>query len=230
MNITDIVNKTYFLTKTNSSSFPSADMLILINNALERVHSLIDTADGRWQFDDNNQTDLPIATTALVADQQDYSLANSHLRITRVEVKDESGNWRLLKAMDEEDVSDTAMSEFEETSGVPVYYDKLGISVFLYPKPSYSQAASLKIYYDRGPALYTSGEVTTGTKQPGFNSLYHDLIPLWVSYEYAFANGLPTANKFLEEINRKEDMLVKDFSSRSKDDRVIITPKPINFI
>ena len=37
-----------------------------INEALNRVASLIMTADGRWQWDDTNTTDYPIGTTDLV--------------------------------------------------------------------------------------------------------------------------------------------------------------------
>jgi hypothetical protein len=225
MTISDIVSKTYFLTKTNSSSFTAADMLILINNAYERVASLIISVDGRWQWDDTNNTDLPIATTALVANQQDYSLASTHLEITGIELKDSTGNWIPLIPIDQNDIKyNLSTTDFLKDAGIPQYYDKLGMSLFLYPKPNYSQAASLKIRYQRAPALYTSGEVTTGTKQPGFNSLYHDLIPIWVSYEYAFANGMNTANKFLEEINRKEEALKSDYQLRSKDENLSIRP------
>ena len=44
-------------------------------------------ADDRWQFDDTNHTDYPIATTNLVANQRTHVLSVSHLRITRVEIK-----------------------------------------------------------------------------------------------------------------------------------------------
>lgn len=219
MTISDIVSSIYIKTKTNSSSYPAADMLIAINNAYERVTSLIIKSDGRWQFDDTNQTDLPIATTALVADQQDYTLAVTHLRVTRVEIKDVSGNWRKLKPIDQEDLFDTTLSDFQKTSGAPIYYDKIGNSIFLYPKPNYSQVASLKAYFQRGPASFTSGEVSTGTKQPGFNSLYHDLIPLWVAYNYAIDNSQPTANGYLTEIMRKEDALKEDYALKGKDDK-----------
>src|ERR1700709_849488 len=100
MTFDDIKVKTYFLTKTNSSSFPIANMVIEANNAYDRVASLIRRADGRWKWDDESQTDLPIATTALVSGQQDYSLAETHLGITRVEVKDQSGRWSALLAFD----------------------------------------------------------------------------------------------------------------------------------
>jgi hypothetical protein len=221
MTITDIVNKIYFLTKTNSSSFLASDMLIAINNAYERVASLILTCDGRWQWDDTNYTDFPIATTALVSGQQDYSLATTHLDILGVEIKDTNGNWTTLTPIDQKDIDYApSATDFMEGNGLPVYYDKLATSVFLYPAPNYSQSASLKIRFQRGPDVFTSAQVTTGTKIPGFNSLYHDLIPLWVSYEYCYANGLPTANAFMNEITRKEESLKEDYALRNKDENL----------
>lgn len=225
MTISDIVNKTYFLTTTNSSSFPASDMLIEINNAYERVASLILSADGRWEWDDTNQTDLPIATTTLVDGQQDYALAIDHLAIDKVSVLDSGGNYQLLSPIDKKDIR-VDLDQYLKTDGLPIQYDKRGTSVFLYPAPasgSVTLAKGLKVEYERGPAVFTSAEVTTGTKVPGFNSLYHDLIPYWVSYNFSIAKGLPNANQFMVEIQRKEKVLQEDYSFRSKDERQRMT-------
>lgn len=220
MTFSNIISKVYFLTKTNVTSFSTADLTASANTALERVTSLIIKTDGRWQFDDTNQTDLPIATTALVANQQDYALATTHLEITRVEIKDQSGNWYLLKPIDQNDIK-TSLTDFLKTASTPTYYDKLGNSIFLYPTPNYAQTASLKVYFTRAPSLFT---VSDTTKEPGFQSIYHDLIPLWISYDYALANGLPNANQLMVEIARKEEELISGYSRRSKDEQKIIRP------
>ncbi len=232
MQVQDIVNSIYIKTKTNSTSYPAADMLIAINNAYERVASLILQNDRRWQWDDYNfTTDLPIATTNLVSGQADYTLATTHLKILRVECTVSSAvtSWQLLEAYDPQDEKNS-LTQLGTTSGVPYRYDELGASIILDPKPSYNATAGLKVYFQRGPDLFTSGQVTTGTKSPGFNSLYHDLIPLWVAYNYALDNSLPMANGYLAEINRKEDALKKAYNARLKTDRDIMTPKRINFI
>jgi len=231
MTIGDIVSKTYFLTGTNSTSFPAATMLIEINNAYERVVSLILQADGRWQFDDNNFTSFPIATTTLVNSQPDYQFDTSHLKIERVEVLDKNGNYYKLEPIDLDDI-DGSPSEFFETDGAPQYYDVQGGSLVLYPAPdngvSVTLAAGLKVYFQRSGDLFTSGQVTTGTKVPGFNSLYHDLIAYWVAYNFAVAKGLSMANGFMAEIQRKEQSLQKDYSKRDKDDRPQITVRRIS--
>lgn len=231
MTFTNILAKVRFLTKTNSTSFTSADIAILANNAMERLTSLIFQADGRWQFDDSNQpaTDqgdgtggLPIATTSLVSGQQDYRFAVTHLGVERVEVLDSAGNWTLLQPIDQRDVDNQAISDFYSTNGAPIYYDKIGNSILLYPAPNYSLAASLKIYFTRPPTYFTSSDTT---KTPGINALYHDLIALWPAYEYAIANGLPNADRIKVEIQEKEDALKEDYTLRSQDEHLNLSSK-----
>lgn len=232
----NIQSKIYFLTKTNSTSFPTADMVVLANNAMERVASLIEQSDGRWQYDDTNQptTDqgdgtggLPVATTALVSAQQAYSLATNFLNIQRVELKDEDGNWRKLQPIDQADVYDQAITDLMSGGGTPVYYDKLGSSILLYPTPDYAQTASLKVFYTRPPIAILSSDISSTTIKPGFNALYHDLIALWVAYDYAVANGLPNANQLMVEITRKEDALKEDFSLRSADEHIRLSARQV---
>lgn len=191
-------------------------MAVLANNAVERIESLINNADDRWEFDDTNQTDLPIATTALVSGQKDYSLATSHISIDRVEVLDSSNNWWLLKPIDQHDVRYQALGSYYVTNGRPLEYDKLANSVFLYPTPNYSLSAALKVYFTRPPVAFISSDTTA---LPGFNQLFHDLIPLWISYEFALANGKSNAPNLFAEIQRKEQALYDFYGQRSRDER-----------
>jgi hypothetical protein len=214
MTYTDIKNKVYFLSKTDSTNFPIADLTLLANNALDRVTSLILQSDGRWQFDDSNYTDLPIGTTALVSGQKDYSIATSQIEVQRVEVKDENGDWRLLTPIDKSEIN-IAMDEWMLENGQPMFYDKVGQSILLYPTPSYSQSASLKVYFSRIPSYFATNDTT---KTPGFNPLFHDLIPLWVSYEYGLANGRANTDRILLEIQKKESELMDSYLKRSKDE------------
>jgi hypothetical protein len=74
-----------------------------------------------------------------------------------------------------------------------------------------------------------SSDISSTTVKPGFNSLYHDLIALWVSYDYAVANGLPNANQLMVEITRKEEALKEDFALRSQDEHIRISGKKYKF-
>lgn len=214
MNFTQITSRIYFLTKTNSSSFPIADLTAAANVAVEDVAGRILKADSRWQWDDTNQTDLPNATTALVSGQQDYSITTTHLSIDRVEIKDSAGNWTLLQPIDPQEIRGISLSQYAGANGMPVTYDKVANSVILYPTPNYSLSAALKLYFTRGPVAF---ETSDTTKQPGFNSLFHDLVPLKVAYDYAVANGLPTAQGFMSNILKREKDLEDFYGSRDRD-------------
>ncbi len=226
MTLDDIRTKARFLTSTNASSFPDASLVVEANNALDRVVSLIMQSDGRWQWDDSNNTDLPIATTALVASQQDYSLSITHLDIIRVEVQDSSSNWHKLLPIDQADVYDQSITDYLKNPGLPTYYDKLGNSLFLYPAPNYAQAASLKVYYQRGPNYFTTAD---SSKAPGFNTLYHELIPLWIAYNYALANLKQNATGIYQQIQTKEDALKEDYALRGKDDHPRLKARPMRW-
>src|SRR3990167_10147115 len=191
-----IRSKVYLLCKTNVTSLPNASLNLYTQPAEDRVVSLILHADAQWQFDDRNYSDLPIATTTITSGQQDYSLAVSHLTIDRARIKDSGGNWTILDPIDRRDLkTDYSISIFNG-SGLPTHYDKMGSSVFLGPISNYTQAASLELTFTRGPLKfdYTDDKFTDDTgsasSSPGFNTLFHDLIPLWASFNYAIANGL----------------------------------------
>lgn len=226
MTLDQIRAKVYFLTSTSGvDDFPDATLVGEANNALDRVTSLIFQSSGRWQWDDSNSSDFSIATTDLIAEQPDYSLEVTHLQVSRMEVKDTDGNWHKLIPIDQTDITQS-LTDFMKTSGLPVYYDKIDKSVFLYPKPNYDQDDSLKLYFQRGPSYFV---VSDTTKSPGFSTLYHDLIPLWVAYNFALSNGKSNANTLLTEIQKREETLEEDYALRGKDDHIRLKASPVRW-
>lgn len=230
MTITDIVNKTYFYSNTNSAMYSAANMLIAINNAYERVTGLILQADGRWQFGDTNYSALPTGTQTMVAGTQTYTFNSAQLNVLRVEVKDAGGLWYELEPISLNDI-EGAQPEFYKTNGLPLYYEKRENFILLYPAPAAADVTltnGLNVYFQRTADLFTSAQVTTGTKSPGFNSLYHDLLPLWAAYDYAVGNALPNANQLMATIQLKEKALILDYSLREQDAPTRMTTKPIS--
>lgn len=114
MTLADVKNYVYRRTKTNSTSFPAADMLIAVNNGLERVETVIRP-------------------------------------------------W---------------LTEYN-------------------------------------PTRFTSGDLSTGTAEPKFHSLFHEVIPLWISYQYAVENGLGSAPGILAELTAKEDAMRRWYGQRN---------------
>lgn len=214
-----------------SSDCPIEDKTRNVNRWLDRVASLILQADNRWEWDDANQTDLPIATTTLVDNQQDYGISGfTFLKVLRVEVKDQNGNYKQLTPISIEDKRGTAMSEFQKTAGMPKYYDLLGNSIFLYPKPSSSNttlAEGLKVYFQRNVVYFNK---TDTTQEAGFAELFHRILSLGGAYDYCLANGLTSKIPLLEkEIGKMEQGILSFYSNRDLDDQPKMRLKKENY-
>lgn len=204
-----------------------------LNEAMNQVAKLVFAAGGRWQWDDNNQTDYPIATTTLVttagSEQQDYPFNSTHLVIERVEVKNSAGGWEKLNPIDQSDLFDTSLTNFLNTPGMPRFYDKMANSLFLYPKPlaaSVTAASGLKIWFQRPPSYFT---ITDTTKVPGFNSLYHRLVALIASRDYALLKTLKNAKGLVDLVEKEEGELKETYSLRNKDEHAKLSVKRGNF-
>jgi hypothetical protein len=209
-----------------------------INEALNRVATLIMEADGRWQWDDTNQTDLPIGVTTLVAGQQDYSMSVDFLKITRVEILDANGSWHLLAPIDQVDVYNQSLTDFQKTNGLPMYYDKLGNSLFLYPAPlaaSVTTTGGLKVYFQRPPSYFTTSDTT---KQPGFNSLFHRLVALIACRNYATDRSMPIAGGIMRggfktglvaRVSDEEQSMQDFYALRSKDEKLKLGARFVNY-
>lgn len=187
------------------------------NEANREAWAVIHKKYGGWQYDDSNNSNTPIdATTALVSGTADYAIPSAALTINQIEVKDENGDWHKVIPLTYEQIGETgAISEFEETNGEPRYYTLTGDTITLYPAPDYSQAASLKVYYDRGSHDFVYGD-TTAT--PGFASEFHGIIPVGASMRYWFAKpqGTDAYNKLQIEYEKMKKNLGDFYSEQWK--------------
>ena len=119
--------------------------------------------------------------------------------------------------------------EYQKTDGIPTEYEKRENMVVLYPAPdngvSVTLTAGLKIFFLRTADVFTSSEVTTGTKEPGFPSPWHEILAYEAAYMYAVTRQLPNANQLKADVMQKEKELLAFISRRNQDDRPIITMK-----
>jgi hypothetical protein len=221
-NKSGLVEEIDFVLGTDSTSYPIAQKTRNINSWYNRVASLIMRADSRWEWDDNNRTDFPIATAALVANQQDYAITGaSFLNVLKVEIKDRNGNWTALSPISLDDKRNESITDYQKTAGTPIEYDKFGNSIFLYPKPSYSQDASLKVFYQRNVSLFS---VDDTTKVPGFAENFHRILSYGASYDYCLAYSLISRVPILrEEIAKLESGLIDFYSERAKDEKTTLS-------
>lgn len=222
-----IVQETDFLCGTDRNTYPLAEITRNSNRAMDKAVSLILKSDGRWQWDDDNQTDLPIATADLASGQTDYSFAVSHLMIEKVMIKDSAtGGWVTLSKLD---ITDPDINNYlvgSPANGRPVGYDFKANSVFLYPTPSYSSTGGLKIWFQRPSTYFTAGDTT---KAPGFASIYHRYIPLCNAFDYNLAKGLDIT-RIKQEILEMEQSIMNFYANRNvADKQTTLRPRRKNY-
>ncbi len=195
-----------------------------INNRYSEVDHIIFDSHGTWEYDDSNKTDLPVATTDIVNEQQDYSLPDDALQVDRVEIKDTNGEWAKLTPIDKSMVDD-AMAEFYETPGIPKYYDMAGDSIILYPKPDTSEtgvSGALKLYFTRNS---TSFNYTDTSTEPGFAKPFHRMLAIGAALDYSIAySNWNKTNQLRAEWNRNEESLRKFYGLRHRELRPRIIP------
>lgn len=190
MEFNDITNEqglyqdALYLSGANSATFNIKDFTRLANFAQNRVTSKILKNDNRWKHSDSNNPDRDIATADLVANQPDYSMLVSHLKIKRVRMKDSNGNLVTLTPIDRRDLSDDTLNSY----GTPEYYDKDGRSILPFPVPNYSSTGNsgIEIEFQRGPVYFIS---TDTTKKPGFATPYHRLVSLYCAQDWLLSHA-----------------------------------------
>jgi hypothetical protein len=187
-NDTGIVQDIYWLTGTNTTSYPLKDIARNVNRWYYKAIVAQMHSNREWQVDDSNFTTYPIATTTLVAAQKDYVLPTDLLKLQRVFVKDVNGEYQPLHPIDAQKRAQDITEEFK-TDGIPLYYDVLGDSIFLYPAPaagSVTLSAGLKLLYSRDFDAFTAADTT---QEPGFPEPYHRILSFGGSYDWFLARG-----------------------------------------
>jgi hypothetical protein len=208
-----------FWTGAKNVSVDLTDFIRSSNFALDAVVRKIFQTSGRWQFDDANNSNLPIAITDLVAGQDNYTLADEHLRISRLRIKDKQGNWKTLRPIDRRDENDRQLAR----TGEPEVYDKLGRSVLPLPVPDYNAAGGVEITFDRGSNYFA---ITDTTKQPGIPSPFHRYISLYDARDYVLANEIPNKLQVIDtEIQRLDADLIQFIAYQDRDEKPSMSVK-----
>lgn len=204
----------------------------LINHGLNDLQTLIMESDTRWQFDDSNYTDFPIGTTDLVAGQTDYTLSDSQIKFSHAYVKDQNGKYYPLKPIDERDINKAGQSpdNFMETDGRPVYYDKRGNSILLYPAPSATETTltdGLKVSYQREPSYFVSSDTTKKAGVPATFQVYPAIVACLL---YAENNQMDKKVKTLMARKEEQDARIREFyNKRDKDESPRLKARKVNY-
>lgn len=240
--ITEIFAEARALVDADSTSYPDATLLRRVNLAYEMVVAWLINADGTWNFDDTNYTDFPIGKFTLVEDQAKYSFNDEFLQIEEVQILNKNGDYEIIHPIDQKEYSNVIpLEEAYETSGMPQYYDKISDdTIKLFPAPddgtNVTLADGIKIKFKRKASVFTSAEVATGTKVPGFASPFHYILSYMAARPYALSykpDRVATLNALIGDTGQiptgmKRDLL-KHYGTRQKDVRKQAKMRGINF-
>lgn len=222
MTIKQIVDRITFYTSLDTNIYQSDDRLVAINNAYDKLHSIILESQDEWDFDDSNAVDLPIGSTDVLASTNTYLLPDTLYKLNKVEINYGGGSIKANPL----DLNETGLSESEVSNRANVSsprYRIFGRTIKFYPTPTSSVNNGLTLYYDREVEHFTSGDVTTGTKKPGLDRLWHDYIAIQASLDGAVKFKLNNANDLSNILQEMEQRIRKYYGSRNVDRKFRLT-------
>lgn len=198
-----------------------------LNNWYLKAIAWLLESSGDWNWDDTNYSDLPIATTDLVLSQEDYALPSAtvtadfstFLKLNYVSIKDGSGYYLRLTPIDEQEYKEDLDTLFN-TAGQPKYYRLIGDTIKLYPAPasgSVTTSAGLKVEYSRTPVVLADN----GDK-PSFPTIFHRILSLGASYDWAIVRKQELASSLRGEIEQLRQQMQSFYAKRNQDSRVRI--------
>lgn len=157
-------NVTRFLTNTNTSTYSDADLNASLNMYQSLfANEILDSMDG-WDFQGE------IATTDMIADQQEYIFPSDILKIKRIEVTYDGTNWYRAEQFDinqRRKALDTKSIQRDFDQSTP-YVDMMDNSLMLFPIPSADSIGGIKIWYEK-----ELDDLSEDSDEPKFCKAYH---------------------------------------------------------
>lgn len=204
------------LVDSDTDNFPFSKFIRSANFALDAILRKIQKIDGRWQYADSNDTTLGIAVTDLVAGQEEYSLDDAYLKVRRIRIKNEQGDYVTIPAKDRRDLTDSEL----DGSGMPEGYDKMGRSIMPFPVPAHSADEGVEITFQKGSNYFT---VADTDKEPGVDSVFHRYVSLYPAREYALKYAPKRLKAIDAQIKELDAEVVDHFNNRDTDEAPVLT-------
>lgn len=182
-----------------------------VNKANKQIWSWIFMSFGGWQYEDQNQTGLPVATASIVANQQKYTLPSSALAVASVEWLNGT-TWEKLTPLSIEQINQyQSEKEFEDTPGTPRFYSLISNVLKLYPASDTAVSNGLRIQIERGSVSFATTDTNVS---PGFASEFHEALATGAAVELSRNNVLPNYVGHLEDWRNYEKSIKDYYSAR----------------
>lgn len=240
MTLGDIAKKARALTKTDSVSYPDANLLIDINIWYQKVVSMIFESQDSTDFDDARATNYPIVSTPMIANQRDYPIPVSErmLKIKRVDMAYNGVDWYRANPMD----SGAYPAGIGFTQGEPVdaqldqnflrinpFYDVAYSSIWLFPMPTAQDVANggiIRVEWQRNVIPFTTADYTSvltdSTVAPGFDAPFHPILAWGAAFEYATAAMLPQTPLLTQQVGEWEQRIRVAYGRKNLDERLML--------
>lgn len=219
----DIVTEVLRICGTDTNSYPVADIARRCNSGLDRFTFLAMTANGLWQMDDLNYSNLPIGTTNILSGQYDYQLASDVLVVEKVLCKDSAGTWQELTPVDVTDSKHDAQNIWtrpSSNSGSPTRYDIFANTLLLDPVPNYSTSSGLKVVFQRGPNYFDADD---DSKTPGIPVIFHTYLARYAALQWLIENPKAQKNDIAALVAQDEKAIQDFYAFRNKATRTRMT-------
>lgn len=185
-----IIEDITFLTGQDTNSFPLADRVRLANERYRLINKIIFESYGGWQFIDDNVSDtstgVPYADQTITSGTGLYALPTGAQTVQGVEIKNSGGTYEVLEPITHKQFMELGGDASFTSNSVPRYYMLQGDVLRLLPVPNYTQAASVRVFFDQSVSVFAASDTT---KTPGFDSDFHRMISIGVALDYAVSHA-----------------------------------------
>lgn len=231
--ILDIHQEARDLCDADTISYPATTLLRRTNKNYELVGGWLINADGIWEWDDSNYASLPIGTYTLVNNQRSYTFAADFLNLLEVSVMNSNGVYVKIPQFDPFVETLSVEELYGTTTGFPQVFDMVSDdTIKFYPNISSTYvtlASGMQVKFKRTIDLYTSAQVTTGTKEPGFASPWHYILSYMDAIPFCAVYKKDRVPVYMAEVEKMKKELIAHYSKRNKDHRNIMTNREIQY-
>ncbi|MEA2113670.1 MAG: hypothetical protein U9P63_03395, partial [Patescibacteria group bacterium] len=161
----------------------------------------------------------------LIAEKEDYEIPTTALKIVKVEVLDNDGNYQPLTEKKISDLGGMSVDEYLEDSGMPLKYILVGKYIKLKPKPKAGDvtlASGLRLWVSREVDIFT---YTDEAQEPGFAEPFHRLLSLGAAFDFASVKKLSNKNDLRTEIEQLKTQLFEFYGNKNLDSKPRIMPR-----
>ena len=218
MIFTDLIADTTFLLGSgiDLNNYKIADRTRNINERQRLVWQIIFESYGGWQFSSGGQSGI-YADQTLTSGTGTYTLPTDALTINWVDILLTGNVWRRLLPMSYEEYKQMNGDQIFRASGVPAYYMLAGTEIRLLQPPNYTQANSLRIWFDASDMADFLVDDTSAT--PAFAIPFHRILSIGAALDYALSHTMTDKVNYLTGLWNDYERRMRDYYSKRWKDR-----------